>query len=421
MEAPPPNLGPIAEDWVEQLCAATFLADFTIRSPKYRKADGQTKEAADILVFFRGTLLVLQVKTKMVSDAEVALTENDLKRATNAVGKAVDQLRAMLEAARDPTFHTFVNARGCELKVAKTEIQKIVAIVVYGLVAPDGQLSTTALRFNQSCFPDDGIPIHLFSMSEFRFLTSVLDTFPDFLLFLDVRNLLHQQNLISAQTLPGYVWALATFEPARLLELMKSKAPSNIAGLRDRHVESMARLEEAEKPSYFVDWLIEQLYAGLGRNGEVNEELVAKTKQLLPAGSIEAFQRIIPELAKLRRRDRVHLAAGFAEKIERAQKNGMAFRGMKFDAHDEGYFLLAIEGSRKERQAALFNLARAFAHKLGLRQVVAIATGPFPLGTSDCDVMIIDAKDMRVDASLLEAVEYFFAEPNAVILPQMTP
>jgi len=58
-----PNLGQIAEDWVEQLCAATFLADFTIRSPRYQKTGGQTKEAADLLVVFGHTLLIIQVKT----------------------------------------------------------------------------------------------------------------------------------------------------------------------------------------------------------------------------------------------------------------------------------------------------------------------------------------------------------------------
>lgn len=416
-----PNFGQIAEDWIEGICASTFLADFTIRSPRYQKADGQTKEAADVLVMFGGTLMVIQVKTRLVSDAGAVLSHLDLSRAASAVGKAMMQFRAMLEATNDPSFFTFTNVRGHELKVAKTDISKVVALVVYGLVTPDGQFSETKLRFIPSCFPEDGIPVHLFSMEEFRLLTILADTFPDFLAYLDIRAFLHEKNLIDPKTRPEDIWTFVTFEPKRLLQAMDANVPVAIDGIHQRYLETMRRWEEAEKPSYFVDWLIEQLYAGIGSPVEVNQELIAKTKMLAQPGSVEAFRQTIPKLAMLRRRDRTELAVGFEKKIESAQADGMAFRVLKFEGHEEAIIVVAVDLPRSERQVVLFNLARAAAYKIGVRHVVGIATAPKLLGTADCDVVIVDAKDMTIDERLIEAVNYHFGKPQEVMRPPTTP
>ncbi|KAB2919876.1 MAG: hypothetical protein F9K30_16850 [Dechloromonas sp.] len=410
-----PNLGKIAEDWVEHICATTFLADFTVRGPKYRKRGGQTKEAADLLVAFGDTLVIIQVKTKLVEQAATVLTEHDLKRTADTVGRAMQQFRAMVEAADDPGFFTFINARGHPLRFGKSDIKNAVAITVYGLVAPDGQFSHTNLRFTQSCFPEDGIPVHLFTMQELRLLTKLADTLPDFLNYLGVRAMLHLQGLVHPQTLPEDVWTLATFEPDRLLQAMKTNAKLDLVGITERHQEAMAVWEKAEEPSYFVDWLIQKLYEGVESPTEIDDELVAKTKMLARPGSVEAFQETIPFLAKLRRRDRNELAIGFAEKVECAKKDGMAFQVLKFEGHGEAFLVLAIDGSRKERQVALLNLARAAAYKIGVRHVVAIATAPISLGESDCDVMLVDAKDMKIDDRLVEAVNGFFGTPQKVI------
>lgn len=378
----------------------------------YQKAGGQRKEAADVLVMFGDTLLVVQVKTKRVDDAGSVLSPNDLARAANAVGKAMEQFRAMLEAASDPAFFTFINSRGHTLQVEKSEIKNVVALVVYGLVAPDGKFSTTKLRFTESCYADTGIPMHLFTMEEFRLLTKLADTFPDFLDYLNVRTVLHAQKLIDSKSLPIDVWALATFEPKRLLQAFETATPIMIDGMHQQHLDAMPAWEEAEMPSYFVDWLIDKLYKGSDSPDQLNQELVAKTRMLVPPGSLEAFQRIVPKLAMLRRRDRKQLAVGFAEKVEQARVDGMTFRVFKFDNYDEAFLVVAIDCPRKERQVALFNLARAAAYKVGVRHVVGIATAPVPLASADCDVVIVDAAEMEVDERLIQAVNFHFGEPR---------
>ncbi len=364
-------------------------------------------------------LLILQVKTKLVEDAESVLSEIAATRLGDAVARAMKQFRAMIEAASDPNFFTFTNARGHELKVEKSNLKNIVALVVYGLVTPDGQLSKTEVRFTQSCFPSDNL--HLFSMQEFQLLTTLSDTFPDWLVYLDVRTFLQAQNLIRPDTSPIDVWALATFEPDRLLRSVKTGATLDIDGLNERHHVSMARWEDAEKPSYFVDWLIHKLYECIGSSDEVNAELIARSKMLAPPGSLEAVRQVIPKLAMLRRRDRNELAISLGLKVERAKANGIGFRVIKFEEHAEAFIVLAIDGPRKDRQVALFNLARAAAYKVGVRHMVGIATEPAPLGTATCDVIIVDAQEMTIDQRLLEAVDFYFGQPQELMRPPTTP
>ncbi len=417
---PRPNLGQIAEDWIEQICASTFLADFTVRSPKYQKSGGQTKEAADVLVVFGGTLMVIQVKTKLVDGVDVVLSPLDTSRAASAVNKALMQLRAMIEAADDPNFFTFTNARGHELKVDKTEISGVVALIVYGLVTSDGQFYGTRLQFSPSCYPGDAVPVHLFSIEEFRLLALLADTFPDFLVFLDTRAVLHENGLIHRYARSEDIWAFLTFEPERLLLALKNKTVVDIDGVHERHLEAMRRWEEAEKPSYFVDWLIDNLYAGIGGSVVVNQQLAEKAKMLAQPCTVDAVRSVIPRLAKLRRRDRTELAAGFAQKIESAQGDGMAFRIFKFEEHEEAFLVAAIDLPRSERQVVLFNLTRAAAYKIGARYVVGVASAPLPLGATDCDVILVDAKDMVIDQPLIEAANSLFGKPQEIMRPSTT-
>lgn len=415
-----PNLGQLAEDWIEKICASTFLSDFTIRSPKYRKAGGQSKEAADVLVIFGGTLLIIQVKTKLVDGIDVIPSQQDASRAAGAVGKAMRQFRAMAEAANDPNFFTFTNARGHELKVDKANISRAVALIVYGLVTPEGQLCSTRLQFSPSCFAESEIPIHLFSMDEFSLLSLLADTFPDFLLFLDTRAVLHESGLIKQDAKAEDVWAFLTFEPKRLLHAIENKMPVDIAGVHQRHSETMRRWEEAEKPSYFVDWLIEGLYGGIGIPTAINQMLVDNTEMLVQPCTVEAFQQVIPKLAMLRRRDRNQLAVGFTQKISSVQKEGIAFRIFKFEEHEEAFLVAAVDLPRIERQVVLFNLARAAAYKVGVRYVVGIVSAPRPLRTTACEVLLVDAKDMVIDEPLIEASGSLFGKPQEIMRPPTT-
>ncbi len=67
------NLGTEVEDIVEALCSRAFFADFVFRSPQYRKQNGQTKEAVDLLVVFGTSLIAIQVKSKQLDGTQGTL------------------------------------------------------------------------------------------------------------------------------------------------------------------------------------------------------------------------------------------------------------------------------------------------------------------------------------------------------------
>ncbi|HZZ18136.1 MAG TPA: hypothetical protein VFE25_02145 [Opitutaceae bacterium] len=94
---------------------------------------------------------------------------------------------------------------------------------------------------------------------------------------------------------------------------------------------------------------------------------------------------------------------------------------LKFHDHKEAFFVLAIDCPRKERQIVLFNLTRAAAYKAGVRHMIGIATAPVHLASADCDVVIVDTDGMKIDQRLVDAVNYYFGEPQEIILPPTTP
>jgi len=97
------SLGDQTEAAVAKLCENSFFPDFVVRSPKYRKAGGLEKEAADILVAFNGTVLAIQVKTRImppVTAEEWPRIEE--QRFLKVIEKGLRQFRALAEAIKSP-------------------------------------------------------------------------------------------------------------------------------------------------------------------------------------------------------------------------------------------------------------------------------------------------------------------------------
>ena len=407
------DLGRNVEQFVEKLCTKSFLADFTVRSPKYRKAAGQEKEAADVFVCFRDTLLVFQVKSKVIADGNASdVSPIETARLSRAIDRACEQFHALLELWNQDDSATFTNGRGLDLAISKKDIKHVILMVVFAPVTAAGELAPFKFRVAENCHADDAIPLHLFSLSEFTTLSTVLNTFPDFLHYLNVRAYLHQARLVPADTDPVDIWALATFEKPRLLAAMDSKEPLNIAGLSDKHIESLRLLEEEEEPSYLIDWLIEELYAGINSENPLDQRLVKFARLPHTPGSVHAYQHVLSRLAQLTRSERCRLATEFVVRIDRSQTADVSFGGVIFERHDEGYLVIAAAWPRLERQAPAFNLGRAFAYRMKLKNVVCLVTGRNGFDADGCEAMFVDATEMTIDPAVQLAAAGLFDEPR---------
>lgn len=397
------NLGREIEDVVEKLCKKSFFADFTIRNPKYRKLGGEEKEAADLLVVFNNTLLAIQVKSKQV-DSSSHPCRIELGRVSKSVDKAIHQFRALTEALNSPDLKSFRNARGVEIAFEKNKITEIILVVVFVPIWPE-KSKPAQIRFDTTCYPDGPIPIHLFTLRQFSLLMLLLDTLPDFIFYLTARWMLHGEKLIPPDSDPADEWALAMFERKKLIEMYEKKIFTDITGLNKRHAPSLVELERKEKPSYFIDQLIEQLNAAIGSGEPVDKRF----NLLAEPNSLKAYQMTIPYLAKLNRKDRGQLVEFLVNRVMQCQKQEIAFRGFKFsEESDDAYLVLAAKFEREERRIALSNIAMGMGHKLKAKTVIGIAVSSGWPDLPVYDVAVVDVSKLELSSKLIEMTEIAF-------------
>ena len=398
------NLGHKIEDIVEHLCKKSFLADFTVRNPKYRKSGGQEKEAADLLIVFENTLIAIQIKSRHLDSPSAQPCKVEAQRLCKTIDKTIHQFRALAEALNNPQFSSFCNGRGVEIAFDRKNITEIICIVVFVPIWRTGGESGQ-VRFDTTCFPNQGIPIHLFTLNQFSLLLELLNTLPDFILYLTARWMLHGEALIPSDSDPADEWALTTFEGKRLIEMYEKKMFADITDLRARHRPSLVELERREKPSYFIDRLIEQLYAAIGLGQPVDKRL----NLLVEPNSLEAYQMIIPYLAKLNRKDRGQLVEFLVNRVMHCQSREIAFRGFKFDEeNDDAYLVLAAKFERENRRLALLNIAMGMGYELKAKKVIGIAVSSDWPDLPICDVVVADVSKLEPSAKLIEMTEIAF-------------
>jgi hypothetical protein len=267
------NLGQTVEDYVEFLCTKSFLADFTFRSPKYYKSNGLEKEAADLLIIFKDTLLVIQVKTKEVDPDCGELSPVELSRIWTKIDKAIHQFRSFSEAWNNPMFKSFQNGRGIAMALDKQQITNTVLIVVFAPVWKGIPDDSTRLKIADGCIANANIPLHIFTLEDFSLLLTMLDTLPDFLIYLDARWLLHRKELVCKKTDPIDEWAFITFEGEKLIEALQKQRAIDLSGTHQKHLSSVKQLEEEEKPSYIIDRMIEWLSFSVGSKEPISRLL----------------------------------------------------------------------------------------------------------------------------------------------------
>lgn len=401
------NIGRSIEEVVESICRRSFFADFTIKSPKYYKLNGQEKEAADVLIVFKETLLAIQIKSKEFDSAPQQPSPVELMRASRTIDKAIRQFRALAEAMRSPDFKSFVNGRGIQIDFDRSQITHIILIVVFAPVWNEGANNPARVRFDVTCYAEEEIPIHLFTLEQFCLLLTLMDTLPDFLLYLMARWTFHEEKLIPQDADPIDEWALVTFERKRVVEILQKRTFTDLSGLFRRHKISVTRLERREKPSYFVDKLIEEMYADIGTNLPVDPRF----NLIAEPNSLNSYHSVIPHLAKLNRDERGQLTEFLLRIVKRCHKLGLDFRGFKFsEESDEAYVVLAAKRERNERRIALVNVAIAMGIKLKAKTVIGLAVRHDWPASPTFDVLFIDVSKAKPDAAFIRGAEERFGK-----------
>lgn len=410
MSAPKtPNLGDEIEAAVGKLCANSFFPDFVVRSPKYRKSGGQEKEAADVLVAFKDSVLAIQVKSRILSQSSPeAWSEVEEGRFLRVVEKGLSQFRALFEAINSPEPGEWVSSRGTPISLHGGLPKRLFLIVVYALKLADGSDPEFDVRCSKSCTAEGPIPIHIFTLAEFGTLLRMADTFPDFVKYLQLRGELQEEGLIEKTADPLDVWALSVFGQDRIEEALATHTPIQSDGLKTEFLPQVQKMEDIEKPSYLVDWLIHELHASSGNVVPVDEKTFSFATE--EPGSLAAYHRIVPFLSQLDRKERTRLAKEFHTRIERSRDGSDSFGAIKFEAHEEAYLFLSSVVPKSGWSLSLFNLGLGLAHTLDVPRAVCIATGPQGPTERGCLAMVVERSDSKLSAEIIdEAIKWFGA------------
>jgi len=405
------NDGILAEDFVEQLCKRTFFADYVFRSPKYTKNGGLQKEASDVLAIFGDTLLAIQVKSRKAELISGELSRSRHSRLTRAIEGAIHQFRALAEALNSSGFEMLPNARGIDVRLERRNLSKVILVVIFVPVVAGAQSNPIRFKFTRSCYPEGDIPVHLFTVEEFQVLLTLLDTMSDLVLHLETRWLLLREKLIPADSDVLDMWAFTTFERKKVREAFETGTPTVVAGMHEKHIESLRDLEISEEASYLLDLLIERLHEAIGAKGCCSEKLREAVVQLAPPGSSDAYHLIIPFLVRLNREERSRLATEWLIRVDRCRQQEISFGAIRFDSYEEAYVIFASSYCLEERQVALLNVGRAVALKMGVQKVICLGAGsPGPL-SSAVETMIVDCSKMHVDEDLCLIAGEILGEP----------
>jgi len=252
------DFGDTQENKINELLGKLVYNKFLFLNPKLQNGD----EFCDNMIFFDGTLVVFQSKTKDYTKIE----EFDrFKR--RCIDKAISQLETTINwARRDEYKKKFYNNLGEEIKIKSEDIKKVIGVCVSYFHADKDHFitkgNTVKLRNK------DEIP-NILTYQELSKIIEFNDTLPEFMEYLDKRRILVQKNapLLSERQILGYFFSTnRTMIPAEMT--CEEFDKSSMVVITDDFEESLGtgelskklkRRDEKNKDSYFIDEIINKI------------------------------------------------------------------------------------------------------------------------------------------------------------------
>lgn len=176
--------GNIGEEFVNELAYNSFLKYWCYPSPKYE--NGDKKEICDLLILFNSVAIIISVKN-------YEFKGNHFRYFNNTIEKAVKQLHGASRTLFGPNEVQIKHPEKNLETFPKEQIQKVFRIVVN---LGDG---VKFYPFNASTKNEDYVT--LFDKDSFQTIITELDTIPDFINYLEKRELLFKDKPIIV--LPG--------------------------------------------------------------------------------------------------------------------------------------------------------------------------------------------------------------------------
>ena len=369
------NHGIETEDLIEKICSKMFFADFTVRDLKFKSESGYVKEAADLFVIYDETLIAFQIKSKIETKPASLKDKKDFQRIDKRINDALGQFNTTKNVLNRGLLSTLKTVKGYSIDFDSSKITKIIGIIIINLKGEEefDKDERTVIAYGFTIMYE--MPIHIFKFDEFNIISKEVDTMPDFLNYLNVR-----EKLISNKQLISYKSELD------FLALFKTKYDQLEKALEDRNVnivllphlweesriqysDAIKRRDEENQYSYLIDEIINFLHTSVGFTLDDEYD---KNGQ----GSIESYLEIDRELARTPRIVRRQLGKILYEKTIKAIANRIGYSVIYDEINKSGIFLLSYCGTRHERRDLLNKYCILAYCAYDMKKITGICTEP---------------------------------------------
>jgi len=200
-ESPTHRTGEDVEDLVEVICTDMFFADFTVRSHKFVKPGGKHLESADILIPFRDTLLVFQVKSRIDLTHPTNRTPVQWQRIERKISDAIVQIKTVkrfIQSLEEPT--DLRTSRGLNTVFDPSRFKQTIGIVIFEIIGEEYLSEDERTTIYKGITHSRDIPTHIFTRQDFQAIAEWVDTVPDFVDYLNKREPLLNRGILSNLT-----------------------------------------------------------------------------------------------------------------------------------------------------------------------------------------------------------------------------
>lgn len=408
------NKGKEVEDFVEKICTKMFFSDFTVRSKKFKNASKQEKEAADILIPFDDVLLVVQVKTKLDKKPRLEKSNVELNRIDRSIEEAIEQFKTIKRAIANYRFSEVETTRGYKIPFDGTKFKKTIGIVVLDLVSEDVSRPDETTTIINGFEIRHGLPVHIFKRNEFEVISTEIDTLPDFVRYIETREILFSRNLFAIPSLELNLLALYKVKPEDIqLAIQENSLVIIDDGYWEWYQNDCKDLIEERNSynrlSYLIDEVINWLHTSVGFDpSEYGIDLNPFGYFGESQGTTQAYLAVATELAKTPRLTRRKLGEKYMECVQRAGKNGFAYSLLIDRENNSGIVVLADKKNRTERSKMLYSVAMAGYCLHNLTKIVGFATEPFGVEMRSYDVIFLSGVDFENRAEAIEKAKKLF-------------
>jgi|GEM_PF-4381570 len=409
---------------VETLCHRVGLQDIVIKSPKYIENSGVEKEIADLFVVCNETLLVFQVKHRVLDSSKD--DEVIIGRAERTIQKLENQFSTFVHLYESDRIPKQKTNKEVMVEVSKKVFGNVVlvGIVAYPGLLDQGKKKKFELVNGFKMFK--GYPSHLFDIDEFDKISLELDTPKDLKMYLNARAMFFGESNIG-MTSELNLLAYYKMNPKELLEALDDKVKIMLQDdMWDHYINKFGtKILERNKDnfeSYLYDYMLNRVSDSIGFN------IPGLTLEIdNDPGNVEGYFQIVKELSDHGRVFRRSFGQAIRLIMTRAEEN-LKGKGFPYayrliiDGETEKtgiIFLAAVdpEMNRAQRCSFLHNLAMTAEYRFGLERVLGIATESLHGPHRSFDFMSMSEHKFlpEQDATFLSAVDQLWKSDPQVL------